>query len=125
LKFIVDNALSPRVALGLREAGHEAVHVRDLGMATAEDDEIFEFAAREERVVVSADADFGTLLALRQEARPSVVLFRCTTQRRPDEQVQLLLTNLPGTQAALESGAVVVLEDSRIRIRELPIGGKG
>jgi predicted nuclease of predicted toxin-antitoxin system len=91
-------------------------------MARAEDAEIFERAAKEERIVVSADTDFGALLALRQEARPSVILFRCTGQRRPEEQVVLLEANLPHTQAVLRTGAVVVLEDTRVRVRLLPIG---
>jgi len=84
---------------------------------------ILERAAADGRIVVSADTDFGTLLATRQASRPSVVLFRRSSQRRPLEQANLLLRNLPDVFDALERGSVVVIEESRIRIRLLPIGG--
>jgi predicted nuclease of predicted toxin-antitoxin system len=121
VNFLIDNPLSLSVAAGLRAAGHDAVHVLDYGMHAATDEAIFERAARESRVIVSADTDFGTLLALRAATSPSVILLRGASLRRTDDQTALILVALPSTEAALRRGAIVILERHRLRLRDLPI----
>jgi predicted nuclease of predicted toxin-antitoxin system len=123
VKLLVDNALSPVVARLLIDAGHDAVHVRDLGLAGADDGILFARATEDDRIVVSADTDFGTILALRALRKPSFVLWRRATPRRPEQQAPIIASVLEDAREPLESGAIVVIDANRIRIRKLPIGG--
>jgi len=123
LRLIVDNALSPRIATALAEAGHDAIHVRDRGLRDASDDEIVDFATNDSRIIVSADTDFAEILARRAGAGPSFVLLR-HAPATVDLQILTLVANLPRIEQELASGAVAVIEPGRIRIRSLPIGAE-
>ncbi len=106
----------------LRLAGHDAVHVRDLGLASADDEEIFSKAAEQDRVLVVQDTDFAALLATRQEVRPSVILFR-RRLKSTESLLAVLLANSARVSDDLAAGSIVVFEDARLRVRRLPIAG--
>ena len=55
MKFLIDNNLSPRLAEILNDAGHDAIHLHDLGMQAATDHVVLAHAASEARVLISAD----------------------------------------------------------------------
>lgn len=121
MKFLIDNALSPKVATDLQKAGHDAVHVRDYQLQAAADQIIFDRALAENRVIISADTNFSQLLSIFDTEKPSVILFRRGTERHPNQQSQLILSNLGTIESFLEKGSIVVFEQHRMRVRTLPI----
>lgn len=121
MRFLLDQNLSERLAELISEAGHDAIHVRSLELSTAPDEVILAHAEEEDRVLVSTDTDFGALLAAGHRRKPSVILFRRERPRRPQPQAVLLLNHLDAVASALDEGAIVVIEEGRIRIRALPI----
>ena len=125
MKFLIDNALPPKIATHLAQIGHDCVHVRDYGLQSASDEVIFSRAAEENRILVSADTDFGTLLHETGWPGPSVVLLR-RTAGDPSVELDLLAASLLRRDVceALERGSIVVIEPKKIRIRALPIGGE-
>lgn len=125
MKLLLDANLSPEVGRRLREAGHDAIHVADIGLLTAADPEILRAAAKEKRILLTADSDFGALLALGSLASPSVLLLRSADHLRPKGQAELIAANLSQIAEDLEKGAIVSLARDRLRVRELPIGRHG
>ncbi len=121
MNFLIDSSLSPLLAERLRRAGHDSVQVRRYGIHKAEDEVIFERAAEEARVLVSADTAFGALLAGRQAAKPSLILFRGESPRRAEAQAALLLANLGHMAELLDQGSLIVFERARLLSRPLPL----
>jgi len=124
VKLLFDANLSPRVVRLLKEAGHDAIHVADIGLLTAADPEILQAATKEKRILLTADSDFGALLSLGSLASPSVLLLRSVDHLSPNEQAELIAANLPQIAEDLEKGAIVSHERSPAGSRApIPING--
>ena len=102
MRFLLDANLSRRLVARFTVAGYDMVHVADVGLLTALDSAIFDHAAAEGYVLVTADTDFSMPLAARRAARPSVVLLRHVAELRPDAHADLLVANLPAVMDELQ-----------------------
>jgi predicted nuclease of predicted toxin-antitoxin system len=121
MRFLADMGVSTFAVKWLRRDGHDAVHLRELGLQRLPDDDVLVKARQEDRVVLTMDLDFGYLLAISAEPLPSIVLFRLTDERA--EFVYRRLTSvLAECSEALAVGAIVSVSDTAIRVRSLPIG---
>ena len=121
MRFLADAGVSPETVEFLKQLGHEAVHVRTLGLQRAADAELVERARADSSVVLTFDLDFGEILALGILDKPSVIIFRLADERA-DSVNQSLSTVLAERLAELQSGALILVEDTRYRVRKLPIG---
>jgi predicted nuclease of predicted toxin-antitoxin system len=120
MRFLADAAISPGTVDFLRERGHAAVHVRTLGLHRASDATVVERARTDGSIVLSFDLDFGDILALGVMDKPSVILFRLADERAASVNARLS-TVLGERSTTLESGALILVEDARYRVRKLPI----
>jgi predicted nuclease of predicted toxin-antitoxin system len=117
MRLMIDNSVSWRVARDLAKAGHDAVHVSSVGLASVPDAVIYERAGAERRIIVTQDADFGPIHAADPRPGVGVVLLRMS-DGKPSHQAEVLAANLPPIEAILVGGAVVIIEDDLIRIQQ-------
>ena len=120
MKLLVDMNLSPDWVAVLVQAGWETVHWFRIGNPRAADSEIMAWARQNNHVVFTHDLDFGTMLALTQAEGPSVIQVR-TQDVTPSVIGKLVVSALRQFQKELEKGALIVLDETTVRARILPL----
>jgi predicted nuclease of predicted toxin-antitoxin system len=120
MKFLVDMNLSPRWVRFFSDAGFEAVHWSDVGPIDASDSELLQWAAERKYIVVTADLDFGAILAASAGIWPSVLQIR--TDILTPEAIGLMVRNAIGqARQGLLDGALVSVDIASSRLRLLPL----
>jgi predicted nuclease of predicted toxin-antitoxin system len=95
MRLLLDNNLSPRPVDLLTREGWDVAHVGALGLRAATDKVVLRTAQDDNRVLVSADTDFGALLAASHESGPSIVLVRRVVGRRVEDLAGILIARPP------------------------------
>ncbi len=120
MRFLCDMGISRKVSRWLRDQRHDSVHLGEEGLARLPNGGIMAKAVAEERVVLTFDLDFGEIVALAVDRIASVVVFRLRNARA-EHVIERLSVALGEARDALEAGAIVVVEEHRVRIRRFPI----
>lgn len=120
MRFLADMGVSSSLCEELRRRGHDAIHLREIGLQCLPDDEILNLALKQGRVILTFDLDFGDLLAAGGHSLPSVVIFRLQDQT-PGSTTPKLISLLQERGHELTDGAIVIIEERRYRFRRLPI----
>lgn len=120
MRLLANMCISPKTVEFLRSLGYETSRTSELGLSTSRDQEIIDYAAKNSMVLITMDLDMGRIIALIGKRKPTVILLRL---RKPtvENMNKKLAYALNKTRDRLEKGVIVVLEESRIRIRELPL----
>lgn len=120
MKFLANMCISTKTVQWLRQQGYDATHLREEGLHKLPDEQVLAKAVAEQRIVLTMDLDFGYFLAISKASLPSVILFRLEDKRservneRLSEVLRLCLNDL-------SAGAIVVVTETTIRVRRLPI----
>ncbi len=103
MRLLLDHNLSPRLVEAIAGAFPGAMHVARVGLARADDAQVWAYAKEHAFCIVTKDSDFSDLSALRG-APPKVIWLRignCTT----DESLQALLRGGPTIASFLRDPA--------------------
>jgi predicted nuclease of predicted toxin-antitoxin system len=109
VRFLVDENLSPQLCEYLTSAGDDAEHAHQATGPGATDQQILSYARSHAAVIVTADTDFGALLAQAKTAKPSVILVRELLSLPVANRDKLLSANLEQVRDALATGAIQAL----------------
>lgn len=93
MKFLIDAHLPYQLAVQLNEAGHDALHTKDLPLQNRTPDEsINQLSLDEQRIVVTKDSDF--VYSHLVQAKPYKLLVVSTGNIKNSKLLQLFEQNL-------------------------------
>ena len=120
LRFLIDMNLPSKTVTNLQQQDWDVSRVSQVLPMDAEDSEILEFARQQNRVIITQDLDFSSLLALGGYKKPSLITFRLSM---PDSETitRKLLDIVPHIEDELAESCALTIDARRVRIRRLPI----
>lgn len=116
-KFLVDEDMPRSTARILREAGYDAIDVRDCGLRGKSDDEVFAYAQQKGAVIVTGDMGFSNIVHFPVGSHAGIVVAHYPNEMSPAEINKQIKASFGGLEEADFSGNLIVLDPGRMRIR--------
>lgn len=113
MRFLADMNVSRSIVQHLRAAGHDVLHVRDVSARSAPEEQIFGLARADRRILLTFDLDVGQSTG---RGSPAILALRLN-DARPAHAIDRLAVILDQASGALETGAIVVVDDESVRSR--------
>lgn len=117
LKFLTDENISPKVVSFLRQKGFDIIDVKEEGWHGTEDKRLMEMAYREKQFIITHDVDFGTLAINEGVSFYGIIYLRLKNVKVSN--VINVLEKLLMLDKDLQEGALIVVEDARLRMRTI------
>jgi predicted nuclease of predicted toxin-antitoxin system len=119
MKILIDMNLSPKWVEVLERNGYFAAHWSSIGDPRAKDQTIIDWAKSNDYIIFTHDLDFGALLAVTGAQGPSVIQIR-TQDVGPHHLEKIVISALKQYQSLLEEGALIIVDENKLRARILP-----
>ena len=121
MRLVLDQGVPRDAAALLRSLGYDCMHLSEIGMSKAADEEILAFSLGRNAVVVTLDADFHAILAVSGAQGPSVIRMRLQGLGAP-EIVEVVRKVLAGFEEELKGGSLITVKALKTTCHRLPIG---
>lgn len=111
--------VSYKVAQWLNGIGYNAIHLSDEGLNKLTDEQIIEKAVSESRIILTADADFGQLLAFKKSNPTSVIQFRIfdLTPENIIPKLELIFDRF--LEELTKEPVIITVQEHKIRLKKI------
>ena len=114
----MDEDLPRSLARLLRTGGLDVEDVRDVGLRGKTDSDVLQYAVANDRALVTADLDFASLLTFPLGSHHGIVVARLPNELPVASVNAAILEAIRALSDADLSGALVMVEPGRIRLRK-------
>lgn len=119
-RFFLDEDMPYSAAEALQRAGYVAQHVRDVGLRSRPDPDVFRYAQDHGAVLVTADLDFSDLREYPLGTHAGIILVRMSNRLSVAERNAELVRAIVQLRDEELAGLLIVVEMGRTRIRRPP-----
>ncbi|MBN1841809.1 MAG: DUF5615 family PIN-like protein [Deltaproteobacteria bacterium] len=116
-RFVIDEDMPRSTGMMLKEQGYDVKDIRDYGLRGAEDEEVYEFAQREEAVILTGDRGFGNILRFALGTHFGIVVANFPNEMSTTDMNRHLLEVLKDLSADDFKGNLIIVEPRKVRIR--------